>query len=110
MNYKLKELMETGVFGITSDGSKFVVIGENVVYKDGGFDSVKEYINERCYVHGDITTLVSPCYSFNHLNSCIKRGGNIIYDHKDYEPIEMTIAEIEEKLGIKNLKIKKEGI
>lgn len=105
-----RELLKTGVFGVMDNGDKFVVINGYIVYLDGGFDVVKSCDEDLNYSNYKIEKLVE-CHSFRQLQGAIDGGNyNIIYDRKTKNAsVEMTIAEIEAKLGIKNLKIVKEG-
>lgn len=96
-----KDLLKTGIFGVMKDGNNFVIVEDRIIYQSGGYDLVNQ-------VQSNIEKLATAC-GFNNLKYCIKGGHNIIYDCNKDESVEMTIAEIEAKLGIKNLKIKKEG-
>ena len=109
MEKDLRNLLKTGVFGVTNNGENFVVVGESIIYQKGGYDVISIFDGKLSCPFYEIEKLIDAC-SFNNLNTCLKHHCRIIYDRKDYEPVEMTIEEIEKKLGIKNLKIKKEGI
>ena len=110
MNDKRK-LLKTGVFGVMDKGDKFVVAGDILVYQDGEFDYVSDVNENLCLKYRKIEKLVE-CKSYGGLQRAIDGKINcpIIYDRKKEEtPVEMTVAEIEAKLGIKNLKIVKEN-
>lgn len=105
-----RKLLKTGVFGVMDNGDKFVVVNDYIVYMDGGFDIVSHCDGDMKYRNYAVEKLVN-CNSFKQLDSAIKQMGDnrIIYDRKKEEAqTEMTVAEIEAKLGIKNLKIVKE--
>ena len=61
-----KDLLQTGVFGETSDGEVFVVVEDKLVYQDGGFDTVALLNDELQFRSGKyICRLVKDCDSFS---------------------------------------------
>jgi hypothetical protein len=106
-----RELLKTGVFGVTDEGEKFVVAGDTLVYQDGSFDELFSLDKDLCFISGRKIEKLVKCKGYGALQGTIDGSTSrpIIYDREKETPIEMTIAEIEAKLGIKNLKIVKEG-
>lgn len=113
--------LKTGMFGKMSNGKLFVIVNDLIVYQDGGFDYIKEldknlgirHYEWRIEEYWTIEILVvANCFNIakNLINNRKNRSKDeIIYDRRAQEtPIAMTIAEIEEELGIKNLRIKGE--
>lgn len=104
--------LKTGMFGVMSDGKKFVIVDDKIVYKNGGYDLLRTLKNDlrfgECY---SIDYLVKAP-SFDSMDYFLgnKKGwaNHIIFDRKEIAETVMTIAEIEQKLGIKNLRIKGE--
>lgn len=104
-----KEDLKTGMFGMMSNGKLFVIVNDFIVYQEGGFDHIKSCDKNLYFNFYGIDKLV---YSSNFDNAMkkIENGIGIIYDRKaQEETTAMTIAEIKEKLGIKNLVIKGEN-
>lgn len=103
----LKGLLKNGVFGALDTGEKFVVVGDNIVYQGGGWDCVSS-LDDALIFRGrerKVEMLVTTC-CFNCIDST--SALRILFDRSEFECVEMTVAEIEAKLGIKNLKIIKE--
>lgn len=102
--------LKTGMFGVMSDGSKFVIVDDKFVYKNGGYDLIRSLNHDLSFSSYRIDVLVHAV-SFDNMDSILKnRNGNdyrILYDRAK-EGTVMTIAEIEQKLGVKNLRIKGE--
>lgn len=82
----MEELLKTGVFGVMSDGKKFVVVEDYIVYQDGGFDAVATFDRHSQPLYW-VEKLVK-CKSFKQLESVIENRGNypIIYEGKKKEP------------------------
>jgi hypothetical protein len=104
-----KKDLRTGMFGVMDNGAKFVIVNEFFVYKDGGFDYVRSINDDLSFGLGfaQIDGLYE-CDSFDQLECAIDDGKLYPCIWKRNEFTEMTISEIEKKLGIKNLRIKKE--
>lgn len=102
-----RELLKNGTFGVMTNGKQFVIVDGSFIYKEGGYDSTSYCDKDLKMQFYHVEKLVEAC-SFNNLDSRIKTNTHIIYDRKKEETC-MTIAEIEAKLGIKNLKIIKEN-
>lgn len=100
----LKSLLKNGVFGILSDGSKFVVVNDFMVYEDGMFDDIDNLNDDLSFEFDKIMKLKVGCKCFNSVNKPDIVGDTIIYS-RDTFPVEMTVEEIKKKLGITNLKI-----
>lgn len=104
--------LKTGMFGVMSDGKKFVVVNDKIVYQEDGYDFIRSFDNDLCIKgHWKILFLVNAV-SFRNLDEilrCRKEDDTfIIFDRNKKPETVMTIAEIEEKLGVKNLRIKGE--
>ncbi len=96
----------------TEHQEKDVVVGVD------GWLSLDEYDEDlTCLFHSDIDIMyvynVDQIASYTYLlntdklnDSYIHDFGNLIWDRTETETTEMTIKEIEEKLGVKNLRIK----
>ena len=98
----LRKLMTVGTFGITKNGNEFVVISDTVVaYQSGGWDYIESLLVEPDY--DDVEFLVTKCNCFKSIDYWIEEGKYISYDAR--KDVCMTLGEVEEKLGIKNLKI-----
>ena len=93
--------LKTGMFGVMSNGKRFVIVNDLIVYQDGGFDCVKELDKDLRFLCYRIDKLFDV-KSFDQARA----GIHLLYDRLA-ETI-MTITEIEEKLGVKNLRIKGE--
>lgn len=102
--------LKTGMFGVMSNGAKFVIVNDEIVYKNGGYDLIRSLNHDLSFSSYGIDVLVRAV-SFDNMDNILKkRNGNdlrILYDRAKEETV-MTIAEIEQKLGIKNLRIKGE--
>lgn len=103
--------LKTGMFGVTSDGDKFVVVNEKIVYQKGCFDLVRFLNNDLSFPSYRIDVLVNAA-SFDSMDEILRNkkewADHIIFDRNEKTETVMTIAEIEEKLGVKNLRIKGE--
>lgn len=104
--------LKTGMFGVMSNGKRFVIVNDKLVYQEGGYDFIRSFDNDLCIEgHFEILFLVNAV-SFRNLDEilrCRKEDDTfIIFDRTKKSETVMTIAEIEEKLGIKNLRIKGE--
>lgn len=107
----LRCLLKNGVFGKMDNGDRFVVVDDVIVYQDGGWDMVSNIKSDLSYNFYKINYLIKGHY-FNYIDAVLKdpKGTDIIYDRSGRygvtkTTVEMTIEEIEEKLGITNLKI-----
>ena len=99
---KNKPELKNGMFGRTTDGDSFVVIGNRLVYQKGTWDYAS-------YTHSDyeIEVLYENLPCFAALEDALNGEylfAVCVYDIRN-NVVEMTVSEIEEKLGIKNLKI-----
>ena len=100
-NMFTRDDLRTGMFGITSNGLKFVVVDDYLVYEHGEYD----YKNMSFHSY-KVEKVFDNCRSFNQLHrilSGVYKSYDLVYDCN--ASVEMTISEIEQKLGIKNLKI-----
>lgn len=102
-----KEDLKTGMFGMMSDGKWFVIVNDLIVYEKGSFDKLRQLNENLSYGVYDIDILVNAL-SFDCAKCNAEDKNNILYDRYAEKETVMTIAEIEEKLGIKNLVIKGE--
>lgn len=101
---------ENGMFGIMDNGKMFVVVGECLVYHTGGFDYISSMKPDFSYTNYRVDRLYRPgaVLSFDGLIQAIKENFTApVYICE--KCVEMTVSEIENKLGIKNLKIIAEG-
>lgn len=105
MKVSNKNDIRTGMFGIMDNGMKFVIVDDLVVYKSGEFDDALNLTDDLKFHWKEIDKLFINCHSFNELEAWLESNNekNCVYNR--YAPIEMTIHEIEEALGITNLKI-----
>lgn len=100
------------MFGITRDGDLFVVVGDKLVYKSGGFDRISDINKNMALPFSDIMKVSTGHYSFNAAEMTFNNGTDykdvkIVYDRDKDKTVEMTVAEIEKKLGIEHLKVVK---
>ena len=107
-----KKDLKTGMFGVMSDGDKFVIVGDVIVYQGGGFDFVSKLNDDLANDTDQIDILIDNCRSFKQVRDIIANpdydnfaGIKCVYDRRKEAPTEMTVAEIEKALNIKNLKI-----
>ena len=66
--------LKTGLFGVMDDGDVFVVVGERIVYQNGGFDFVKSFQNPEgaakvCRINALYTGNAFSCTKFDY--NCI---------------------------------------
>ena len=103
--------LKTGMFGVMSDGKKFVVVNDKIVYKQGTYDLLRTLNDDLSFPYYSIDVLVHTV-SFNCMDEILKNREKddtfILFDRNKKTETVMTIAEIEEKLGVKNLRIKGE--
>ena len=106
-----KEDLKTGMFGVTSDGDNFVVVNNKIVYQKGSYDLLQFLNNDLSFPTYRIDVLVDAV-SFDCMDYILKdrkeNANHILFDRTEKSETVMTIAEIEEKLGVKNLRIKGE--
>lgn len=102
-----KEDLKTGMFGKMSNGKWFVIVNNLIVYEKGSFDFVGKLNDNLSFANYEIEIVVNA-FGFDNARCGIKDKNKILYDRYDKKETAMTIAEIEEKLGIKNLVIKGE--
>lgn len=98
----VKEMCKTGVFGIMSDGDKFVVVNDIIVYSNGNFDQLGNMSEDGNYSFYKVEKLVKNCNSFQELDHLTEK--DIIFDRS--KCVEMTLAEVREKLNMPHLIIK----
>lgn len=101
--------LKTGMFGVMSNGKRFVIVNDLIVYQDGDFDCTETLKDDLSFSHYCINELVYA-QSFKQAQTKTKNTF-LLYDRlaeKAKKETVMTIAEIEEKLGVKNLRIKGE--
>ena len=100
----------------TRDGVRFLVcsyqnayIGHNEYFREENYneDLTHKYDHDLDIVC--VYKIINPFGGAICLNSILELGNLIPIWEREEPPVEMTIAEIEKKLGIKNLKIVKEG-
>lgn len=102
----LKDLLKNGVFGILDSGEKFVVVDDHLVYQHGGCGRIDNMSDKLVFwFSGRKVQKLYKIRRFDSIDTCNEK--DIIFD-RDKIAVEMTIQEIEAKLGIKNLKIIKE--
>lgn len=100
--------IKDGDFVKTKSGWGVVLIENGgdkcVVYQSGGWDKIDSVLN-------DIKMVLRGIKCFSTAANAEKKPGEyeryFIYNYNE-KPVEMTISQIEGKLGIKNLKIIKE--
>lgn len=101
--------LETGMFGVMSDGDQFVVVNDKLVYRNGDWDYVSEAEGDRLFGYC-VDKVWTGLVSFN----CVARASNgSLHDCETlvYErclPVKMTLSEIAKRLGIKNIEIVEE--
>lgn len=78
--------LKTGMFGVMTDGKKFVVVNDTLVYEDDGYDHISTFDNNNldgiCYA---IDRVWSGLNSFRMLNCCIEGKvtyGTLVYERK----------------------------
>lgn len=101
--------LKTGMFGVMSNGTRFVIVNDLIVYQDGDFDFIGTLKDDLSFDHYCINELVYA-QSFKQAQRKTKNT-ILLYDRlaeMAKKETVMTIAEIEEKLGVKNLRIKGE--
>ena len=93
--------LRTGMFGIDCDNDPFVVVGDTIVFEGGQYTHISNLDDDFCWDsgRGQIKKIVE-CYCFRQVKD---ENYDVLWE--PHPSNEMTIAEIEEKLGIKNLKI-----
>lgn len=109
----LRYLLKNGVFGKMSNGYLFVVVDDKILYKSGGWDRLCDCRSDLTFNYYKIDYLVDTyCFDTADRITLDPYGdeSDIIYDRSGKygvtkKSVDMTIEEIEEKLGITNLKI-----
>lgn len=101
-----RKLLKNGIFGIMDTGDRFVIVDDEFVYESGEYDLTSYCDKDLNLKYRSVEKLVIA-RSFKSLISHLDEERFIIYDRKREETC-LTIKEIEEKLGVKNLKIVKE--
>lgn len=100
-----KSDLKTGMFGVMECGKKFVIVNDNIVYQEGGFDYVSALNDDLEFIHKKIDKLWDGVESFHQLGDNIQFGdtkyGELVYDWKRDIIRELTIEEIEKEFGIK---------
>lgn len=86
-----RELLKTGVFGVTNRGYTFVVVGDYLVYQRGDFDSIASCNEDLSLSMQKIQKLVQ-CNSFRQLQLALDGNDEypVIYD-REKEPREIAI-------------------
>ena len=116
-----KSDLKTGMVVETARGEKYLVMlnpdceGRDLISFDRGYMPLSKYENDLTYINEPewdivkVYTLGTSIYYIlaTNANHNRKLVYNLIWERKE-NPVEMTIEEIEKKLGIKNLKIVKE--
>lgn len=102
-----KEDLKTRMFGKMSTGQLFVIVSDLIIYQNGGYDYIESCDENLSFSDYKIDILIDA-KSFDIAKRYITEKMNILYDRYAEKETVMTIAEIEEKLGIKNLVIKGE--
>lgn len=101
-----KKDLTTGMFGVMSNGQSFVIVNDLIVYQEGGFDFTENLKDDLSFNHYCINELV---YAQSFRQAQMKSENTILLYDRLAEMAKketvMTIAEIEKKLGIKNLRI-----
>ena len=101
---KMPEL-ETGMFVITDNYNIGVVAGNNVVYQDGGYDTIEGMIEYNKENKGYIQYIIDNLYSFDDISCCIyvnsssqlEYRGTYIWKYE--EPRKVTMKEVYDKFG-----------
>ena len=101
--------LETGMFGVTSDGDQFVVVNDKIVYRDGNWDYVSTAEGD-CLFGYYVDKVWTGIVSFDGVERALR--GNLYDDETPVydrcSPIKMTLSEIAKRLGIKNIEIVEE--
>ena len=94
--------LKTGMFGVLDNGQQFVVVGDKLVYRDGGWDWSETYKSGRNMYHKVLRLYNNVC-SFDGLVAYEEDEERCaIYDVEE-EPVTLTFEEVKSKLGVKNL-------
>ena len=99
-----KDDLKTGMFGVMTNGLRFVVVNDTLVY-DGSTCNGYDFKALK-YCSYEVDRVFDNCDSFGQLKLALDGESmtcRLVYDRNAL--IEMTISEIEEKLGIKGLKV-----
>ena len=99
--------LKTGMFGVMSTGDWFVIVNGIIVYEHGGYDNLDSVNNDLFLPFYTIDILVKA-RSFTEARNQLRKNCDILYNRNEKKETVMTIAEIEKKLGVKNLRIKGE--
>jgi hypothetical protein len=80
-----KDLLKTGVFGITDGKARFVIVGDVIVYSEGGWDSVASVNDNLELKYSKIDKLFEGVKSFKWLSDALHgdlHGVTLIYDRE----------------------------
>ena len=97
----VKEMCETGVFGVMSDGDKFVVVKDYLVYLDGSYDYLNKMSDDGKYSTYEIDKLIAHCKSFSGLD--YPNEEDVIFNRS--KRVTMTLAEVRKRLNEPHLVI-----
>lgn len=102
---------DRGVFGRMSNGKWFVIVNGLIVYENGGCDTLS-FMDDNLSLEFYRIDFLAFVQSFDQAKAAANNPlyglfhpYAVLYDRNTEETV-MTIAEIEKKLGIKNLEIK----
>ena len=99
-----KKDLETGVFGLMSDGvGNFVVVDNKLIYQNGGCAWIRDLNSDLELAGCKILVLYKNCVSFDCLDSYLdSHPEHVVYDRDGRDSTrKMTLSEIEEALGYK---------
>lgn len=73
--------LETGMFGETDDGDRFVVVNDTLVFKNGSYQPISDFDDDLCSGFYYITKVKTDCKSFMQYNS--SDSGTVVYRRQD---------------------------
>lgn len=95
-----KSDLKTGMFGVMSDGSRFVIVDDKLVYNFGGHDFISELNDDLSFSNHRID-FIAYASGFGDLDWIMdnktSRFFPVLFDRLETETV-MTIAEIEKKI------------
>lgn len=97
--------LKNGMFGITNVDEKFVIVDGLVVYEDGEYDEVKDLNDNLHFYCRSIDYIFEGVRSFNMCDIDDEFEHCVWCRNK---PVEMTLKDIEKKLGYKIRLIKED--
>ena len=77
-----KSNLKTGMFGVMTNGYRFVIVNDSIIYQDG-YDLLESMTDDMCLRHWNVEKVYDNCVSFRNLDANLRgvsKSATLVYD------------------------------